>query len=171
MNKPLVFIGGILAILGVILPFIDKSMAWWMVTLSAGSNSASSFLSLTGIISNTENSNTTTIDDNSALVIVLILVLVGGVLALAGTSKTSGGIAVLGILVVIVGLVYFIISLPNIPEVANLLVAFDNPSYLYGSDEFTFIITWTYTWRIGNAFLVSAAGAVVGLLGSLVSSK
>lgn len=169
MNKSLVVVGGIIALIGVFFQFVDKTMGWWMYWTEFGD--ISYYLSLTGVISNSNNTNTSELDSNTTLLIILALAVLGAILMVMTLSKNGKTLGFLGIVIIFAALGYFVYSLPNVFDgtlVEGLMALADTTNYFYGTFDIGPIST---SWRVGNGFLITAAGAIVGLVGTFVKGN
>jgi len=171
MNKLIGIVGALITLVGVFFELFIPSMGWWQVNSMVTGNTWSTFLSLTGVLSNTANSNTKTVSESSQLIIILVFAIIGGFALLIGSFSGKSVIGLLGCLLIFVGLIWFVALLPSISELQNML---GNPSnYAFGSGNVT-IFGWTAAssnWFLSTGFWLTLSGGVIGLLGSIAHSS
>ena len=169
MKKIIVILGGIIAVVGVLASFLDQTLGFWQVLDSVeilgSTTDTTTFLSSFGQISNTGDDSIETLEQSTIMLIIGISILVGGVIAIIGAGVGKNGLAIIGSVLMLVGLVYFVYSLPNFVEIADLV---EDKSAFFGEATYTFIGTLTRTWRLGNGFFISAGGCIISLVGSVL---
>ncbi len=177
MNKVIGIIGGILGLIGAIFQFFDQTMGWWQdytTTPLGGITNGTWFLNLLGqITSDNSKFKSETLANTTIVYIVLLAVVIGGILLFIGgiTGKSSYG--AIGTLLLLGGLIYFVYSLPNIPEIQSLLQNYTVSNYFYSSGQFSIlsIVFSNATWRLGNGFFITAGGALLGIISIALKSK
>jgi hypothetical protein len=166
MNKIICFIGGLLGLVGIILPFADKTMAWWTVSVDPNiGDTVIFYLMPLGDIINNSNDDVIDIEGN-VLLIITFLVVIGSLLILIGTFMDNKNVAFIGTLLLIGGIAYFLQAIGNIEEIQDLMRAVEPDNYLFGEETVkVFILEWKYKWALGTGFYISTAGAIVSLIG------
>ncbi|MHA1585523.1 MAG: hypothetical protein ACTSVU_04575 [Promethearchaeota archaeon] len=171
MKKAIPIIGGIILVIGVLIGFVDKTLGFWQIKsvyeLLGSTTTNISFLSIFGQISKTGSNDVSSVADITPFLIVAISILIGGILIIFGGVKNTKGLTIIASIIAIAGLAYFVYSLANIPEVGDLMILISNDkSRIFGTETISLIGTTTYHWRLGNGYLISAAGALISLIGS-----
>ena len=166
MNKFLVFIGGVIALVGVLLPLTDETMAWWWLESEPPVGDATTYYLLPfGTISNDQNNDVIEIDD-SIITMISILVVAGALLLIIGGVMENKTLAGLGLLMVIGGLIYFLVALEDIEEIEDLFFNELPDNLLFGEETRTFwIIEYDFTWRLGTGYFISWIGTVLSIVG------
>ncbi len=169
-NKLPAFIGAIIGLAGVLLGLVEPSLGWWQVNFVLGPINEYLYINAFGYSSNTFNNSTELVSN---------LLLIGGLLYLAGTllllittaaNKKSG--AILFAILMIIGLIIYCYGLYANEDYGNILSGLEFLSgnkYNIFFGEYHFFGTWT--WRLGNGFFISIAGAVIGLIGAAMIDK
>lgn len=166
MNKFLVFLGGVIALVGVLLPLTDEAMAWWWLEIDPPVfDSTTYYLLPFGTISNDQNNDVIEIDD-SIITMISIIVIAGALLLIIGGGMENKTLAALGLLMVIGGLIYFIVALGDVEEIEELFANELPDNLLFGEDTRTYwFVDIDYTWRVGTGYIVSWIGAVLSIVG------
>ncbi|MHA1745439.1 MAG: hypothetical protein ACTSWW_05535 [Promethearchaeota archaeon] len=169
MKKIVVILGGVIAVVGVLASFLDQTLGFWqvldLVEFVGNTTETTTFLSSFGQLSNTADDPIVTVEKSSIMLIVGLSILLGGVIATIGAGVEKNALAIIGTVLILVGLVYFVYALPNFIEIADIV---EDQSALFGDATTTFIVTLTRTWRLGNGFFISAAGSITALVGSIL---
>lgn len=169
MKKLVVILGGVIAVVGVLASFLDQTLGFWQVfdvfEILATTTETTTFISSFGQISNTADDTIEILEKSSTMLIIGITILLGGVIAAIGAGVEKKTLAIIGTALILVGLVYFVYTLPNFTEIADIV---EDQSALFGDATYTFIGTLTRTWRLGNGFFISAAGSITALVGSIL---
>ena len=166
MNKFLVFLGGVIALVGVILPLSDKTMAWWWIEIDPPIlDSTTHYLLPFGTISNNDNNSVTEIE-SSVITLISVLVIGGALLLIIGGVMDNKNLAAIGLLMVIGGLIYFLQALGQLDEVEDLFTNKLPNNVLFGSETRTyFFVDFEYTWQLGTGYFISWIGAILSIVG------
>jgi hypothetical protein len=176
MKKLVALIGGIIILVGVFIGLIDPSLGWWQMdityTIFNNTKEGALYLSSFGGITDTYNDSTDQLE-GAIIYIIMALAALGGILLIVGAAKESSGIAFIGVLMAIGGLAYFIYALPNFEQLVDFATIGSNTpeNMVWGSADLTFIGEYTLNWRLGNGYIITAAGALVSLIGVVMKEK
>lgn len=159
-------IGGILAVVGILAAYLDKTLSMWQLDNSLWVYHLNAF----GFLSNTFNNDVLNLGSTDDVVnpgnylYAGIIIIVGSVLAIYGGAKGSKALGVLGSIALLGGLAYFFYAHVVFID-ANPLMGWIGGM---GSSE-GFSLVWGsnggVSWRIGNGAFIVIAGAVVSLIG------
>lgn len=154
----LILIGGILAIIGVVLSLFIKEFGWWMwegrIFLGNGDYFLTAFGGEQGSLMGDDS---TLFSEENIQILAGVLALIGGALCL--TKKKMFGI--LGGILIIVGCILFLTYLGD-TDLANYLA--DNDYSIFWGEVSNIFIDGT--WQIGYGMITSTIGAILAIIGS-----
>ncbi len=160
MKKIISILGSLIAIVAIFIGLVDETLGLWQCIIE--DNVITYYFNAFGQLA--RNGNVESIEKNVIMIIISAAVLIGATMTLIGGFTEKGGLAILGSLVIVAGISYFIYSLPNFQELTDILFFTDKNLY-FGSEE---IISVDYQWRLGNGFIILFFGSLITLIGSLL---
>lgn len=170
MKKIVAIIGGIIGLAGIIASLFDQTLGWWEITsvveILGSSTTYKTFLSPFGNLSYDYKDDIISIE-GSIMILIALTTIIGNVLLLVGAFTDKNVLVIIGTFLAIIGLTYFLYSIGNFEEI-TALIQDESLSVIFGSESYTFIATTTSNWRLGNGYFVTAAGAMVSLVGSFL---
>ncbi len=158
----LAIIGGIIAVLGVVLSIFIKELGWWnFLTVFNDEITNNAFFSAFFGKGDPEY-----FGDTFTLLLPGIIAGVGGLLCVTGNKFLS----LIGSVLVIVGIVVFIVLLGDSDaavwaDFINTNIYWDSVGVTVG-DAFTGI-----RWRFGYGLFITAGGGILALIGGITTSK
>lgn len=155
----LAIIGGIIAVLGVVLSIFIKELGWWnFKTLILGDVTNNSYLS------SFFGDGDPYFADTFTLLLPGIIAGVGGLLCITGNKFLS----LIGSVLVIVGIVLFFVFLGD-SDAATLASYIDTNIYwdsFGGGDPFS-----GWKWHLGIGLFMTAGGGILSLVGAITTSS
>ena len=163
-GKIVALIGGVLALIAVLIGLIPSDISWWYAHESTSNQDW--FLNAFGFF--TDANGTEFMDD--------YLILVGGLIFLGGSAliiyggvKEQKAIAILSGILMIVGLVVFCVALNANEDWESIesILDFLNSDYtvFFGEQDIFF---WHFRWGLGIGFYLAAVGAGIGTIGAFI---
>lgn len=166
MKKLISIIGGIICIIAVLLGLLDPTLGFWELKIEEifGDGWEGSYLNAFGqyvLI----NGDVETIDENIIMIIISLSILIGGVLIVTGGFMDKGPICVIGSLLIVGGISYFLYTLPKIEMIDNYFDLLNlSGNKFFGSDT----VVLEHKWRLGNGFFVLFFGTIIALIGTFL---
>ncbi len=159
-------IGGIVAIVGVLLYLFDQSFAFWEWDAPIlGKYYISAFGTLHHASADPE------VLEGSTYSYAAYIILAGGALALFGGVKGTKAAGILGAVAIIAGLAYFVYShVEYLDDTWGNTLAFLTALAGKTGQEMIWGSQGDIAWRLGNGFFVTSVGGILALVGAAKSS-